>query len=973
MARAHASVAVPPAFEGEVFAPRARLQRVSRDGAALSLRLFSDAPDDATRFVLGDAPRLALSPVPPRAAPFFEAHAASLAYDGEDDCVLGYPLVTFTHQGQRRAAPLIARGAVRVRWRVGDAPWTLPLGARPDCEIAIPTAMALDALDGDDEVPTLHARVWQSLFGIDGEALGVIARAGRAGQGALVRAATRALTEGVDEADASALDAEGPPTRAELQALCAAIVSAAPARHGVRAHPHALVMLPARGDPTRGLRAELRAMLDAPAPREGPLGVFLGATPAPPTDGTLWSHGTPAPTPSQRDAARALEGTGDLVAVRGPPGCGKTALLHHLAAQAIVARALDDTWRRAPSRDDPWALLVTSTNNAAVDHALAPFVDAHGLPAGLRLGSLRVLAEVTAPALDRAADALARSEGPSLAEAREAFEAAAAPIRAFERDVATASAARRARAAAREARLARAETLRRKLSRPSLAAPEDMDLARIDACDAALREHEEAADALARIHLDGPRASVARACAKWDEATARRRPRIEPVLAALDLASPLAPLDPAAPRESLARQREAMESARRGLQPYRDGCCAARRRAELAEIERALGAEDALEPIAPQADPSLVARAIALRDAWARAHRPVLLARLREAAALLRGEARPEAGRTAPGTLLALSPLFPIAGCTLLSMRGAIPREAGVIDRLVIDEAGQCAPVYAVPALYRARRAGCTGDTAQLPPVYSLDARIDARLARGLDAARVAPFRMDASSLSSAQAVAEARAARSLALVEHFRSQPEIVALASAWSGYRLDVRTPRRSMAARCRWLDAPVRVIPVRGEGVRAPEGVVNEAEARRAVALVEAMVGDGVAPEDIAVLTPFVGQSARIERALGASGLAGADRVLVRTVHKLQGGERRVVIVSVTATSPRHLRWLAERPHLLHVATSRAQDHLIVLVDPARAGEEPALAPLRRASEDQTAARSRATGGHVTIARDAGNSAK
>lgn len=65
----------------------------------------------------------------------------------------------------------------------------------------------------------------------------------------------------------------------------------------------------------------------------------------------------------------------------------------------------------------------------------------------------------------------------------------------------------------------------------------------------------------------------------------------------------------------------------------------------------------------------------------------------------------------------------------------------------------------------------------------------------------------------------------------------------------------------------------------------------------------------------------------------------------MHKLQGGERRVVLFSVVATEARHLRWLRERPHLLHVATSRAQDHLVVLVNGSVARSEPALAPLVR----------------------------
>ena len=118
----------------------------------------------------------------------------------------------------------------------------------------------------------------------------------------------------------------------------------------------------------------------------------------------------------------------------------------------------------------------------------------------------------------------------------------------------------------------------------------------------------------------------------------------------------------------------------------------------------------------------------------------------------------------------------------------------------------------------------------------------------------------------------------------------------------------------------------LPVRGVGTRAPEGIVNESEAACAIELVEPLLVDGVAPADIAVLTPFVGQSIRIERELISRGLLARDGVLVSTVHRLQGGERRVVVLSVTATQRRHLKWLGERPHLLHVATSRAQDHCI-----------------------------------------------
>ncbi|MDB4943315.1 MAG: helicase, partial [Labilithrix sp.] len=764
---------------------------------------------------------------------------------------------------------------------------------------------------------------------------------------ALVRAAAAALASGGEDADAPEEEdgpaaAEPPLTREDLVALGEAALRRAPPSRALRCHPHGLAMLPPRGDPTSGLRADLAALLEDPLPPRGALAVYLGARAAASLGSPIFTSGRVPPTASQLTAARAIEGAEDIVAVCGPPGCGKTALLHQIAAQAVVACALDTLWTRAPGRIAFWPLVVASTNNAAVDHALAPFVGGAGLPVGIRLGSRRALAQSTAPALAHAIAVLETSAEMPLAEARAAFEARAQPVREYLREHAASRKARTSEADRRRMLEARVATLREELARtPDVAAVVDPDA--LDAAESALRDHAEAATRLVQLHLEGPKASVARACEKWARANALRAPRIAPVLASLGLAVPFGDLDPADPHADSARQHLAIESTLGSLASVRLSVLAPSMRAELSAVLAELGAAGAGALAEPPLDPALYDAALAVRHAWARAHRDLLLPRLTTAMDAARGEWSGGRGKPLPLALREIAPLFPLAGCTLLSMRASFPLERDLIDRLVIDEAAQCAPIFAAPALARARRALFTGDIAQLPPVYTLDPRVDDRLARGLDEAAVAPFRMSAVATSSAQAVAEPRVRKSLSLTEHFRSQPEIVALASRWSGYTLDVRTPRRSLSDVSPQLVAPVSVRAVRGLGVRAAEGVVNDAEAACAVDLVMQLVGDGVAPADIAVLTPFVGQYLRIQRALGERGLAAEGGVLVSTVHRLQGGERRVVIFSVTATGHRHLRWLGERPHLLHVATSRAQDHLIVLVDPDAAEREPALAPI------------------------------
>ena len=942
MAREQASVAPPPRVVGDVFAPHPVLRSSAPDGAALSLRLFSDAPDDATDLVLGEASSLRFEPIPARAAAFFEAHATFKATEADDTLTLGFPLVTFVQQGSARAAPLFSLGGGRAQWLLGDRKWDVPAGARAGAPMPLPTALVLEI---DDEAAyAIHGGVWHSLFGLDGAALANIGRAaqgGKGGLGALVRAATRTLDSGGESSDDDASVATGPLTSGELDALCEAATRRASASRALRCFPHGLVMLPPRGDPTSNLRTDLRALAGEPLPPRGPLAVYLGATASAPHDEPVWSCGSIAPTPSQLAAAQAFEGTSDLVAVCGPPGCGKTALLHLVAAQTVVACALGGHWDKAP-RSMAWPLVVTSTNNAAVDHALAPFVRAPSIPLGLRLGSRRTLAEVTVNALAIALEALARPGAMSLAAARAAFDERAKPMRALHRERTAAKKVLDAEASRRGELEKTAAALRARIERFAGRSLPSLDVVLLEEALRALREHADAASKLVVLHLEGKNASVERACEKWARANELRAPRIEPALRALGIPTPFGPLDATRPREDAALQRASLDAVLAQLVETREMLVVPASRHELLAIEAELARRpEKAGAFAP--DPELYEAALFVRDAWAREHRTELGTRLKSALAAA-GEGVAPRGKPLAQALLDLAPLFPVAGCTLLSMRTVFPLQKDVIDRLVVDEAAQCAPVYAIPALARARRAMLTGDTAQLPPVYTLDPRVDERLVKGLDAARVAPFRMGADATTSAQAVAEPRVRSHVSLVEHFRSQSPIVAMASRWSGYRLDVRTKARSLTEVSSRLVSAVMAIPVVGRGERAPEGVVNEAEAALAVDFVEGLLQDGIEASDVAVLTPFVGQSVRIERELFARGLVRRGGVLVSTVHRLQGGERRVVIFSVTATARRHLRWIAERPHLLHVATSRAQDHLVILVDPEAASREAALAPIR-----------------------------
>lgn len=393
--------------------------------------------------------------------------------------------------------------------------------------------------------------------------------------------------------------------------------------------------------------------------------------------------------------------------------------------------------------------------------------------------------------------------------------------------------------------------------------------------------------------------------------------RIESLLAAADASLAASELD-----EALAR----FESRRRAVEGLTID--------ETAALQARLGLFDA---------------ATAVRDAWAKTQRDAILT-------LLRLDRRPRDMPMWQPTWLEepewrglVTALFPILGTTLLSIGSGFPLEPGVIEQLVVDEAGQCHAPYAASALFRARRALIIGDIHQLEPIVGISVPEDDRLlARaGLDAtdARTRPFRMAPPSTASVQTLAERAAAATVPLHQHFRCQPEIIGISSRLVGYDLEVRTPPHSLEVMCDLLVAPTLLVPTRGAQRAWGRSQQNPDEAARIVDLAARLVDDGIPAGEIGIITPYQAQYHLLRRLLqrrglpvggGSLGGVGAgpgefDAILLGTIHRLQGGERDVVLLSMVARSAQALRWIDERPNLLNVAVSRARVHLLIVGDP------------------------------------------
>jgi hypothetical protein len=713
------------------------------------------------------------------------------------------------------------------------------------------------------------------------------------------------------------------------------------------------------------LQRELEALVEGERGRwklTSPLGAYLTgqALPAGEAPQRTLFPGPPL-SASQRAAAEAFWGSA-LCAVQGPPGTGKTRLILHLCAEALVRQT--EALLEGGSRAHTEQLLITSSNNRAVDNVLDPLGAVEGLALALRAGSRQSCEQqllvqlrrtlswlkraASEPALQRSAQ-LTREKALFLAQ-RDAIERLLAP---------------------RRAALSRASRRLELMRELELCAPDDseaitaaLSLAQRRALVLALAPLEKRLQALSKLTESPPTHLTVQALeAHYKRTTKRALPAFMQALADAQLALEL-PLPPprttrADPEQQLEAWEDAAELGLSRLGELRDRLVRAassverarraeRLRAELAALETEAEATEAVVEVPEALSRELFVRAVAAREAWAQAQAEELVTTLSTAVRLVEQERSLRSlFRSEPEAAGMLCRLFSIWGSTLLSLGNCFPADLGGITRVVIDEAGQCHPAHAVSALLRAESALVIGDVHQLSPVIELGLHDEERLLRSCRLATptplLLPYRVHADATVSTQSLADRAVEERGKLTDHFRCQPEIIALSDALCDYGLTVHTPKADRSRHAPYLRRPMSLIDLRGEQVRLAGSWCNELELEETLALSESLLNGGMQLEEIAVITPYRGQLERLRRGflqrrialesspeLAEAEGAGMRRggVALGTVHRFQGGERSIVLFSSVVTHVNSLAFLNARPNLLNVAISRAQHHFVCL---------------------------------------------
>jgi hypothetical protein len=299
----------------------------------------------------------------------------------------------------------------------------------------------------------------------------------------------------------------------------------------------------------------------------------------------------------------------------------------------------------------------------------------------------------------------------------------------------------------------------------------------------------------------------------------------------------------------------------------------------------------------------------------------------------------------------------------------------GMIDLLIVDEAGQVSPEVSGAMFALAKQALVVGDVLQIEPVWGvteavdrgnlqraglLNERVDWRTLheKGLTASTGSVMRM-AQSVSPYQLPSNngVRYERGMFLAEHRRSVPEVIAYNNKLA-YHGRLR-PMRPSLTKHPWPH--LGYAHIKGESTLENGSRKNVLEAKALVqwlvdsrASLEAHYSNREASgkkkdiaEIVGIVTPFVAQNRAIQRELAAAGL---DGVKTGTVHTFQGGERDVMLFSsVYSGREKVQRYFFDcGVNMLNVAVSRARDSFLVfgdmdIFDPA----EPR--PKKRANRD------------------------
>ncbi|MGN0562333.1 MAG: AAA domain-containing protein [Candidatus Fimenecus sp.] len=253
--------------------------------------------------------------------------------------------------------------------------------------------------------------------------------------------------------------------------------------------------------------------------------------------------------------------------------------------------------------------------------------------------------------------------------------------------------------------------------------------------------------------------------------------------------------------------------------------------------------------------------------------------------------------------------VFPIVITTNISAH-KLGEPKQYFDMVIMDEASQCNTAVALIPILRGNQLMLLGDPQQLRPVIVLDEKNNDILKKRYNITDEYDYRTKSvyQTFLTADAVSD-----EILLSYHYRCHPKIIEFNNKkYYNNKLKVKSEATN--------DTPLEFIECEGDVVG--EKNTNESEAKEILHYVKKHPD-----KSIAVITPFVNQKVKIQSILNENGITNVE---CGTVHAFQGDEKQEIIFSLglsKRTGQKTYNWLKNNKELINVATSRAQEKLII----------------------------------------------
>ncbi|MBB5438493.1 GTPase SAR1 family protein [Pedobacter sp. AK017] len=286
------------------------------------------------------------------------------------------------------------------------------------------------------------------------------------------------------------------------------------------------------------------------------------------------------------------------------------------------------------------------------------------------------------------------------------------------------------------------------------------------------------------------------------------------------------------------------------------------------------------------------------------------------------------------------------------------------IDLLIVDEAGQVSPEVGAPSFSLAKKALVVGDNYQIEPVWNIDGRtdegnllrnqlitkgdnnrIEQLMASGYMSSNGSLMKLAQKSCSFAYSKKD----RGLLLTEHRRCLNQIIAFCNELV-YNNQLE-PLSSLRYEKSDFLPPMGFLKIAGQSDKSGTSRFNRAEAQGIIKWLKANenkivefiyskeLKESKSPEKvkrkalhdlIGIVTPFSAQKRFLTEAMHLNGLQ-PSLFQYGTVHSLQGAEKDIVIFSPVYTSDVKSGYFFDMgPNMLNVAVSRAKRSFIVAGD-------------------------------------------